>query len=150
MNSAHDDRIAYQFYTIEKRFQDKIIASFSNFFTPTYASMILKLLDENAGVALPNFSSFHIIETLYRKEQHKLKEPCHTLLKQLAEYLKNILLYLLGGDNTYDYHFIDRFTHTIITEIKLMEKQCLIDINKQLDIEQRIFTLNHYYMDTVK
>ncbi|CAF1317815.1 unnamed protein product, partial [Didymodactylos carnosus] len=152
-SSTLDDRIALQFCTIQKEFRRKISSSFSDFFSKPYADMVFKKLDENVGIALPNFPSFHIIESLYKMEQHKLQKPCIDLLKELSEYLKKTLLYLLQivfhGDNSYDHHFVECFTNIIMKEIHQAEKECLADLKQQLEIEARIFTLNSYYMDTV-
>ncbi|CAF1068764.1 unnamed protein product [Adineta steineri] len=72
---AFDDRIAFQLHKQHKAFAKDISQSFSQFFTSKYRDYVLKLLEENAGVALSNFPSFSIIERLYRHEHRNFLEP---------------------------------------------------------------------------
>ncbi len=44
---------------------------------------------------------------------------------------------------------LDKLTDIVLRTIDESEEECRNDVNKMLDIEQRVFTLNHYYMDTV-
>jgi hypothetical protein len=113
----------------------------------------LKLLQENAGVALPNFPSFSIIERLYRAEHKNFYKPCANFIEETFKYLKCILIKLLhdvfSEETNYKDFMIHKLTDIILYLANETEELCSNDIKKMLDIEQRVFTLNHYYMDTV-
>ncbi len=148
-----DDRIAYQLHIRQKKCADVIHKSFTQIFTPKYQNIVLKLLQENAGVALPNFPSFSIIERLYRVEHKNFYEPCNNLIEEIFEYLKHILIKILHGvffeETNYKNFMIHKLTDIILHTLNENQEACCNDIQKMLDIEQRVFTLNHYYMDTV-
>ncbi|CAF2947029.1 unnamed protein product [Rotaria sp. Silwood2] len=152
-NDRNDERIAFQLYNRQKACREKLHNCFKNFFTSEYRKIILKLLEENAGVALPNFPSFSIIEQLYRAEQGKFQEPCENLIQSFTEYLKLILIKILNEvfaeETSYKYQLIHRLTDIILRTIDESEERCSNDIKKMLEIEERVFTLNQYYMDTV-
>jgi hypothetical protein len=153
VTNSFDDRIAYQLYTRQKKCSDIIHNLFPHFFTEKYQKIILKLLEENAGVALPNFPTFSIIERLYRAEQKKFQKPCEDLIESFAEYLKKVLIKILHDvfheETSYKDNMIHKLTDIIIRAIDKSEEKCSNDVNKMLEMEQRVFTLNHYYMDTV-
>jgi hypothetical protein len=148
-----DNRIAYQLYVRQKTCAETIHNSFAQFFTEKYRNMVLKLLQENAGVALPNFPSFSIIERLFRAEHKNLAKPCEDLIEKIFEYLKKILIKILqdvfSEETSYKRFMIHRLTDIILQTLNENEELCGNDIKKMLDIEQRVFTLNHYYMTTV-
>jgi hypothetical protein len=114
---------------------------------------VLKLLEENAGVALPNFPSFSVIERLYHYEHRNFHEPCMDLIESYVTYLKQVLINLLNQvfdkEATYKNNMIHKLTDIIFRALDESEEHCNRDITKMLNIERRIFTLNHYYMDTV-
>ncbi|CAF3515208.1 unnamed protein product [Rotaria sp. Silwood1] len=120
-NDRNDERIAFQLYNRQKECREKLRNCFKKFFTSEYRTIVLKLLEENAGVALPNFPSFSIIEQLY----------------------------LFTEETSYKYQLTHRLTDIILRTIDESEERCSNDIKKMLEIEERVFTLNHYYMDTV-
>ncbi|CAF5046573.1 unnamed protein product, partial [Rotaria sp. Silwood1] len=130
-NDRFDKRIAFQLYNRQKECREKLHNSFTHFFSSGYQKLVLKLLEENAGVDLPNFPSFSIIERLYRAEQNKFRKP------------------FFAEETSYKYQIIHKLTDIIIRAIDESEDQCSNDIKKMLQIEERVFTLNHYYMDTV-
>jgi hypothetical protein len=148
-----DDRIAYQLHIRQKKCANTIHNSFTQFFTPKYQNIVLKLLEENAGVALPNFPSFSIIERLYRVEHKKFHKPCDNLMEEIFQYLKDILIKVLhdvfSEETNYKGPMIHKLTGIILDTVTENEESCRNDIKKMLDIEQKVFTLNHYYMDTV-
>ncbi len=148
-----DDRIAYEIHKQQKACSEKFRKLFSDFFSSKYRQIVLKLIDENAGVALPNFPSFSIIERLYRAEQAKFRRPCEELIESCAEYFKQVLIKLLhtafAEETNYKNKMLDKLTDIVLRTIDESEEECRNDVNKMLDIEQRVFTLNHYYMDTV-
>ncbi|CAM4838812.1 unnamed protein product [Rotaria magnacalcarata] len=148
-----DDRIAFQLHKKHKEFAKEISHSFSQFFKKAYRDYVLKLLEENAGVALPNFPSFSIIERLYHYEHRNFREPCECLIENYVTYLKGVLLKLLNQifdkKATYKDYLIHKLTDIIIRALDESEEHCNDDITKMLSIEKRVFTLNHYYMDTV-
>lgn len=148
-----DDRIAFQLHIKNKAFAKEISQSFSQFLTKDYQNYVLALLEENAGVALPNFPSFSIIERLYHHEHRNFREPCEQLIESYATYLKNILIILLSQifdkEVTYKDQLIHKLTDIIFHTLDNSEEQCRRHIIQLLNIERRVFTLNHYYMDTV-
>jgi hypothetical protein len=152
-NDHFDERIAFQLYNRQKQCAEKLNQSFSHFFLPKYRTLVLTLLEENAGVALPNFPSFSIIERLYRGEQSKFRKPCESLIESCAEYSKWVLIKILNQvfaeETSYKDQIIHKLSDIIIRAVDESEEQCNNDVKKMLDIEQRVFTLNHYYMDTV-
>jgi hypothetical protein len=153
INNRYDDRIAFQLHVQQKRCAETIQSLFTHFFTEKYQNIVVELIEENAGVALPNFPSFSIIERLYRAEQKKFSEPCEELIRHSVDYLKHILVKILNDvfneETSYKHKMIHKLTDIIMRSIEENEEKCDSDVAKLLDIEQRVFTLNHYYMDTV-
>ncbi len=152
-NDTFDDHIAYQIHKQQKTCSEQFHKLFSDFSSQKYRAIVLQLLDENEGVALPNFPAFSIIERLYRAEQAKFRGPCEHLIEWFAEYFKQVLIKLLhkafAAEANYKNRMLDKLTDIVLLAIDESEEQCRNDVNKMLDIEQRMFTLNHYYMDTV-
>ncbi|CAF3817380.1 unnamed protein product [Rotaria sordida] len=152
-NDRFDERIAFQLYNRQKECREKLHSSFAHFFSSEYQTLVLNLLEENTGVTLPNFPSFSIIERLYRAEQNKFRKPCEDLIESYTEYLKLVLIKILNQvfaeETSYKYQILHKLTDIILRTIGESEEECSNDITKMLEIEQRVFTLNHYYMDTV-
>ncbi|CAF0950644.1 unnamed protein product [Didymodactylos carnosus] len=146
-----DERIAYHFYKFQVDCQNKIQSCFADFFHPIYCEKVLKLLEETAGVSLPNFPSFQVISRLYQQEKYRLRTPCLELVKRSKEYLKTILIRLFDKVfTTVNYpRLSERLKDLILDHIDTAEEKCFERVNEMLDIEERVFTLNHYYMDTV-
>lgn len=148
-----DDRIAFQLHRHHKAFAKEISHSFSSFLSTKYRDYVLQLLEENAGVALPNFPSFSIIERLYHYEHRNFREPCESLIECSVTYLKGVFIKLLNQvfdkQASYTNHMIHKLTEIIFRALDESEELCTRDITKMLNIERRVFTLNHYYMDTV-
>ncbi|CAF4051832.1 unnamed protein product, partial [Rotaria sp. Silwood1] len=136
-----DDRIAFQLHKEHKAFAKEISQSFSQFFTLKYRNYVLKLLEENAGVALPNFPSFNIIERLYHHEHQNFREPCEHLIESCVTYLKDVLIKLLNQifdkEATYKNHMIHKLTDIIFRALDESEEHCNNDITKMLKIEKR-------------
>lgn len=113
----------------------------------------MKLIEENAGVALPNFPSFSIIDRLYRAERTRFHVPCEELIESCADYFKRVLVKLLhqafAEETAYKDKMLDRLTDIVLKTIDECDEECRKDVEKMLDIEKRIFTLNHSYMDAV-
>ncbi|CAF4603734.1 unnamed protein product [Rotaria sp. Silwood1] len=152
-NDRFDERIAFQLYNRQKDCREKLHNSFTHFFSSEYQKRVLELLEENAGVALPNFPSFSIVERLYRAEQNKFRKPCEDLIESYTEYCKVVLIKILNEvfveETSYKYLIIHKLTDIILRAIDESEERCSYDIKKMLETEQRVFTLNHYYMDAV-
>ncbi|CAF1402707.1 unnamed protein product, partial [Didymodactylos carnosus] len=147
-----DDRIAYQVYQCQRNFQKAVRDCFSNFFSQSYYKKVLAMLDEAAGVALPNFPSFQVIERLYRLEYEKLPYICHKLISDITEYLKTVLLWLFNEtfEKATNYpRLVQRLRDVVEKEIEAAQHLCSEHVERQLKMERRVFTLNHYYMDTV-
>ncbi|UJR20928.1 hypothetical protein I4U23_024037 [Adineta vaga] len=148
-----NDHIAFQIHKQQKQCGEQFHELFSHFFTREYRKMVLELLEENAGVALPNFPSFTIIERLYRGEQSKFDGPCEKLIESCSEYCKEVLIKLLNqafaNETNYKNKMLPKLTDIVLRALDESEEKCNIDLQKILCMEQRVFTLNHYYMDTV-
>lgn len=153
VSDRFDDRIAFRLFERQKLCRDQLIALYSPSSTPSYRSIVLQLLEQNAAVALPNFPSFSIIEQLYRPEHAKLKEPCEQLVDSFSEYLKKVLIKILNQvfaeETSYKYQLLHKLTDIIISIIDQSEQQCRHDVKKMLEIEQRIFTFDPHYMEMV-
>ncbi|CAF3806992.1 unnamed protein product [Rotaria sp. Silwood1] len=67
-----DDRLAYHIYRFQRKFQDELTKSFSNFSSMGYYKLILQVIDDATGVSLPNFPSYRIIERLFHQELQRL------------------------------------------------------------------------------
>ncbi|CAF1169083.1 unnamed protein product [Didymodactylos carnosus] len=147
----NDERISYRLYKFQEKLQEKINICFSNFFTPEYNKLVLAYIEETAGITLPNFPSFQVIERLFTNEDYKLKEPCMNLVKETKEYMTQTLLSLF--DRTFvvtNYPaLIHRLRDVIVRDTELAEQKCLERVQDTLIMERHIFTLNHYYMNTV-
>ncbi|CAF2028320.1 unnamed protein product [Rotaria magnacalcarata] len=152
-NNSLDDRIALQLYRYQKYCATEISKSFSPFFSPEYRGNVVKLLEENASVALPNFPSFSIIQQLCHHEARKIQKSCINLIGLYVEYLKKVLVGFLNQvfveETNYKHRITQKLTDIILRSLDESEEHCTKDVNKMLTIEQRVFTLNHYYMDTV-
>lgn len=153
IDDTFDDHIAFQIYKRQKACSGKLRNLFSHFFSSKYRDFVLKLLDENAGIALPNFPSFSIIERLYRAEQAKFRGPCEDLIESCSEYFKQVLINLLNKafaeEINYKNQILSKLTDIILRVIDENQANCTNDLKKMLDMEEHVFTLNHYYMDTV-
>lgn len=153
ITNISDDHIAFEMHKQQKIFAEKIRKLFSNFLSANYRQLVVKLLEENAGVSLPNFPSFSIIERLYRTEHAKFRRPCEELIEYCVEYFKTVLIKLLhqafADETAYKNNMLGRLTEIVLRTISNNEEECHNDVKKMLEIEKRVFTLNHYYMDTV-
>ena len=148
-----DDRIAFRLYERQRACRDKLLALPSPNSAKNYRSTVLQLIEENAAVALPNFPSFGIIEQLYRPEHGKLRKPCEDLITSFNEYLRRVLIKLLNQvfaeDTSYKYQLLRKLTDIIISIIDESAEHCRQDVKKMLEMEQRIFTFDPGYMQTV-
>ena len=151
--NVKDDHIAFEIHKQQKICGEKIRKLFSDFYSAKYRQIVVKLVEENAGVSLPNFPSFSIIERLYRAEHGKFHKPCEELMESCAEYFKEVLIKLLhqvfAEETAYKNKMLGRLTEIVLKTIDNNEEECRKDVKKLLEIEKRVFTLNHYYMDTV-
>ncbi len=111
---------------------------------------MLREIDRTAGVSLQNFPSYQIIVGLFRKELQKLPNCCYSLVEQIHEYMSQCLLRLFDQAFNQDYPRLkERLREVIIkrlNEVKDVLSERVLEI---LNMERRVFTLNHYYMDTV-
>ncbi|CAF3880171.1 unnamed protein product [Rotaria sp. Silwood1] len=144
-----EDHIAYRIYQLQRKFQNECRQSFPDFFSSKYHKIILREIDRTAGVSLPNFPSYQIIVGLFRKELQKLPHCCHALVKQMHEYMSQCLLQLFEQAFNNDYPRLKERLKEIITKRLDDVQEVLMErVNGILDMEKRVFTLNHYYMDT--
>ncbi|CAF4967857.1 unnamed protein product [Rotaria sp. Silwood1] len=144
-----EDHIAYHIYQLQRKFQNECRQSFPDFFSSKYHKIVLREIDRTAGVSLPNFPSYQIIVGLFRKELQKLPHCCHALVKQMHEYMSQCLLQLFEQAFNNDYPRLKERLKEIITKRLDDVQEVLMErVNGILDMEKRVFTLNHYYMDT--
>ena len=146
-----DDRIAYHVYRFQRKFQDELSRSFSNFFSADYYKLVLQAIDDAAGVSLPNFPSYQIIERLFRAELERLPKICFTLIERIRDYLKKSLLRIL--EQTFDSQYVrllERLKDVLIKQIDAADDRANERINEILEMEIRIFTMNHQYMMRVE
>ncbi|CAF1324971.1 unnamed protein product [Rotaria magnacalcarata] len=95
-----EGHIAYHFYQLQRNFQTEAKNLFADFFSSQYHEIVLREINRTAGVSLPNFPSYQIIQL----SSKKLSDAKNVVLERVQEMLA---------------------------------------------MERRVFTLNHYYMDTV-
>ena len=144
------DHIAYQIYRLQRTFQKKLQKSFSAFFSGQYHKRVLLEIDRTAGVSLPNFPSYQIIVALFRKELLKMPPCCHELVDGMHEYMFQCLLRLFEQAFNNEYPRLkERLKDFIINQLSKAKDAVSERVEEILDMERRVFTLNHYYMDTV-
>ena len=146
-----DERVAYHVYKFQQQFQQELIAQFSEFLSTNYKKHVIKAIDDAAGVSLPNFPSFQIIEQLYHEEFERLPGVCYSLLQTIFSYIREVLLKLFHQtfDNEYP-RLIQRLKEVIIKQVDEAEKRARERIAEILNMEYRMFTLSGEYMDVVE
>jgi len=150
ISASTDDRIAYHIYKFQQQFQQEIIDQFSNFLTDDYKKRVLKAINDAAGVSLPNFPSFQIIERLFHEEYEKLPTICFSLVKTMCHYIRDNLLKLFHQIFDKDYpRLIQRLKETILKQVETAEDHTTERIKEILDMEYRLFTLSNEYMTMV-
>ncbi|CAF2562938.1 unnamed protein product [Rotaria sp. Silwood2] len=145
-----DDRLAYHIYRFQRKFQDELTKNFSDFFSSDYYKLVLQVIDDGAGVSLPNFPSYQIIERLFHGELQRLPRTCFTLIERIRDYLKESLLRILH--QTFDTQYIrlvEQLKDVIVKQIDMAADQATDRIQEILDMEYRIFTINNLYADKV-
>ncbi|CAF3370681.1 unnamed protein product [Rotaria socialis] len=145
-----DDRLAYHIYRFQRKFQDELMKSFSDFFSSDYYKLVLQAIDDGAGVSLPNFPSYQIIERLFHGELQRIPRTCFALIARISEYLKESLLRIFH--QTFDIQYIrlvEQLKDVIIKQIDLAADRATERIQEILDMEYRIFTINNLYPDKV-
>ncbi|CAF1276579.1 unnamed protein product [Rotaria sp. Silwood1] len=145
-----DDRLAYHIYRFQRKFQDELTKSFSDFFSSDYYKLILQAIDDGAGVSLPNFPSYQIIERLFHGELQRLPRTCFALIERIRDYLKESLWRILY--QTFDTQYIrlvEQLKDVIVQQIDMAADRATGRIQEILDMEYRIFTINNLYPDKV-
>lgn len=149
-----EEHIAVQMHQRQKKYSEQFHRLFSDFFKPEYRAFVLQRLEENAGVTLPNFPAFGIIERLYLREHKKFAPPCEELIESCSDYCKEVLIKLLNQIFTteteaYRRIMLPKMIDIVSAAVRASEEKCAADVKRILSMEQRIFTLNPSYMDTV-
>lgn len=146
-----DERVAYHIYKFQQQFQQELIAQFSDFLSTNYKKSVIKAIDDAAGVSLPNFPSFQIIEHLYHEEFERLPAVCYNLLQTIFSYIREVLLKLFHQTFDTEYpRLIQRLKEVIIKQVDEAEKRAKERIAELLNMEYRMFTLSGEYMDVVE
>ncbi len=149
-SSPSDDRIAYHIYKFQQQFQQEIIDQFSDFLANDYKKRVIKAINDAAGVSLPNFPSFQIIEHLFHEEFEKLPDVCFSLLKKICHYIRENLFKLFHQTFDKEYsRLIQRLKEVIIKQVDEAEERTRERIKEILNMEYRLFTLNYEYIDMV-
>ena len=149
-DECDEDHIAYHIYHLQRNFQRECKRSFSNFFSSQYHKIVLREIDRTAGVSLPNFPSYQIIVGLFRKQLQKRPNCCFQLVERIHEYMSQCLIRLLEQVFTNAQLCLKEHLKEVIIK-RLNETKEVVSgrVSEILEMEQRVFTLNHYYMDTV-
>ncbi|CAF2595192.1 unnamed protein product [Rotaria sp. Silwood2] len=151
VSMSGDDRLAYHIYKFQKQFQDEFSRIFSDFFSADYYKLVLQAIDDAAGISLPNFPSYQIIERLFHGELQRLPNICFTLIGRIQDYLKESLLRIF--QQTFDIQYarlLERLKDVIIRQIDMAEDRASERVQEILQVEYRIFTMNNAYMEKVK
>jgi hypothetical protein len=149
-DECDENHIAYHIYHLQHGFQNECRKSFTNFFSKEYHKIVLREIDRTAGVSLPNFPSYQIIVGLFRKELQKLPNCCYSLVELIHEYMSQCLLRLFDQAFNQDYPRLkERLKEVIIKRLNEAKEILSERVLEILNMERRVFTLNHYYMDTV-
>lgn len=144
------DHIAYHIYQLQRQFQTECQKSFREFLSTEYQETVLREIDRTTGVTLPNFPNHQIIVGLFRKELQELPKCCRRLVNEMHDYLLECLSRLLELNFRPEFsRLIERLKEIMIKRLDEVEQIVLENVDQSLDMEQRVFTLNHYYMDTV-
>ncbi|CAF1324106.1 unnamed protein product [Rotaria magnacalcarata] len=144
------DHIAYHIYQLQRTFQKECQNSFTNFFSRQYYKIILREIDQTAGVSLPNFPSYQIVVGLFRNELNKLPGCCDKLVAEIHQYMSECLLRLFEHAFINDFPRLkERLKEVIIKQLNEVKDTLLERVQEILGTEHHVFTLNHYYMDTV-
>ncbi|CAF0759358.1 unnamed protein product [Adineta steineri] len=150
LSNEDEDHIAYHIYHLQLKFQKECRNSFTDFFSSNYQKVVLREIDRTAGVSLPNFPSYQIIVGLFRKELQKLPDCCHELVEKMHEYMSKCLLQLFEHAFSNVYRRLkDRLKEVVIKQLNDVKEKLSERVLEILDTERRVFTLNHYYMDTI-
>jgi hypothetical protein len=145
-----DDRIAYHVFNYQRQFKNELTGSFSNFFSDDYRKLVLQAINDAAGVSLPNFPSYQIIERLFRAELQRLPQICLNLIERIRNYLKESLLRIFS--QTFDpqhVRLLERLKDLIIKQIDAAEDRTNERVDEILQMESRVFTINDVYMKKV-
>jgi hypothetical protein len=149
-DECDEDHIAYHIFQLQRNFQSECRKCFTDFLSNEYQKIVLRELDRTAGVSLPNFPSYQIIGGLFRKELQKLPNLCSELVEQMHEYMSKCLLRLFDQAFNKDYPRLkERLKEVIVKRLNEVKDILFEHVTEILDTERRVFTLNHYYMDTV-
>jgi hypothetical protein len=145
-----DDRMAYYIYKFQQQFQHDVIHQFPDFFSNEYKKRVIKAIDDAAGVSLPNFPSFQIIEHLFHEEFDKLPSVCFALHGNICNYIRENLLKIFHQTFDKEYsRLIQRLKDVINKEVDAAQERATERIKEILDMEYRLFTLSNEYMDMV-
>lgn len=110
----------------------------------------MQAIDDAAGVSLPNFPSYQIIERLFRAELQRLPKICFDLIERMRDYLKESLLRIFY--QTFDAQYarlMERLKDVILKRINATEDCANERVQEILDMEFRVFTMNDVYMEHV-
>ncbi|CAF1200933.1 unnamed protein product [Adineta steineri] len=145
-----EDHIAYHVYHLQHTFQDECRNSFTDFLSSQYHKIVLREIDRATGISLPNFPNYQVVVGLFRKELHKMRRCCRKVVIGIHKYMSECLLRLFDKAFNSKYPRLKEHLKEMIIKRLAEVKDVLLERVKEiLDTERRVFTLNHYYMDTV-
>ena len=135
---------------MQREFQMKCIRSYANFLTHEYHKIVVREINQTAGVSLPNFPNYQIIVGLFRKELEKLPACCHEVVEQIFDYMSKCLLRLFEKAFSNDYPRLkERLKEVIGKQLGEVKDIVWERVTEMLEMERRVFTLNRCYMDIV-
>lgn len=145
-----DDRIAFHLKMIGKCTSKRIEQILSQFSRQDKGKLALKSIEENYGGGLPNFPSSNIIQQIYQPYHYQLEQPCKDLVLWVERYMVLCLEYILARVLPTEVNYREPLTREISKIIREFigqsRKRCMENVEQILKMEERVFTVNPYYM----
>ena len=149
-----DDRIAYHLKMIEEWTSKEIQSILSSFSAQNKGAKVLQSIEENYGGGLPNFPSSNIIQQLYLPYHRKLENPCKFLVVWVEQYMSTCLGYILDtiipAEASYKLALARELNKIIKGVMEHSREKCLENVEQMLRMEEKVFTVNPYYMAIFK
>jgi hypothetical protein len=149
-----DDRIAYHLKMIGKWASNEINKILSSFSSQNQGAKVLQSIEENYGGGLPNFPSSNIIQQLYQPYHKQLEVPCKSLIVWVEQYMTSCLAYILEtvlpAEAGYKLPLSRELNKIIRGVIENSKEKCMENVEQMLKMEEKVFTVNSYYMEIFK
>lgn len=146
-----DDRIAYHLKMGIRHTSKEIDDIFSKISTTEHQTKMRQAVQNNYGGGLPNFPSTNIIQQLYQPLYNQLEKPCRSFVIFVKNYTRNCLKYILDRVIPPEASFKDTLIRELGRVIEYVTSDCEDKFMKSIDqiliMEEKVFTLNPYYME---